>query len=73
MSFLLELDLVKIIPVDGPSYYHAVNNKHYDAMLAGNLDENKFGKWEPVGNVYIDEKILNELGYWYTKELGENN
>lgn len=49
--------------------YHAVNDKHYDAMLAGggsNLDD--LYSWEWLGDVEISDEILNEEGYCYELE-----
>lgn len=61
----MELSLIKYIHPDGKIQYFTVNDKHYDGMLASQLDEAKYGKWEWLGDVIIDEEILNEQGYFW--------
>lgn len=60
----MELSLIKYTHPDGRITYHAVNDRHYDAMLASPLDETKYGTWDWLGDVIIDEEILNEQGYF---------
>ncbi len=57
----LELVWVRELP-DGRKNYFAVNDKHYDAMLAGEIQG---WEWDRVGTVSISEEILNEQGYFY--------
>jgi len=67
----MELSLIKIKYPDGLTSYHAVNDLHYDAMLTcGHLDPKVYGGWDWMGDVTIDEEILNEQGF-YWKEEGE--
>jgi len=61
----MELNLIEYTKPDGSIKYFAVNDKHYDGMLAAQLDEAKFGKWDWLGSVWIEEEILNEQGYFY--------
>lgn len=57
---MLELSLVKITNhKEGKTYYHAVNDKHYDAMLAGEIEG---FSWEWLGDVFIEDEILDECG-----------
>ena len=64
----LELSLIKYIHPDGKVTYHAVNDKHYDGMLAGGLSEEKYGKWDWLGDVFISEEILGEQGYFFDEK-----
>ncbi len=61
----MELDLVKIVNKKTKGVtYHAVNDKHYNAMLAGagsNLDD--LYDWQYVGSVEIEDEILEEEGF----------
>ena len=61
----MELNLIKYIRPDGKIQYFAVNDRHYDGMLAAPLDETEFGKWDWLGDVIIEEDILNEQGYFW--------
>lgn len=63
----MELSLIKYTRPNGRVTYHAVNDRHYDAMLAGPLDETKYGTWDWLGDVIIDEEILNEQGYFFVE------
>jgi hypothetical protein len=67
----MELNLVKVTDLKtNKSSYYAVNDKHYDAMLAGggsNLDLEY--SWDWLGDVIITEEILNEEGLFYKDEL----
>lgn len=57
---MLELSLVKITNhKEGTSKYFAVNDKHYDAMLAGEVKDHS---WEWLGDVFIEDEILDECG-----------
>jgi hypothetical protein len=61
----MELSLVVVIDKKtNKGRYYAVNNKHYDAMLASggsSLDDEYEWKW--LGDVNISEEILQEEGY----------
>ena len=65
MPDILTLSLIKIIDKNGKVSYHAVNDRHYDAMLASPLNEQEFGTWEWLGDVHITEEILNEQGLYF--------
>lgn len=63
----MELSLVVIKnKITGKSTYHAVNDKHYDAMLAsGGSDLEEVYDWHWMGDVEISEEILNEQGFFW--------
>ena len=63
----MELDLIIYTDAEGKKTYHAVNDKHYEAMGAcgHGLDESIYGSWDWLGDVQISEEILNEQGYYY--------
>lgn len=58
----LELNLVCVFnKKENTKQYFAVNDKHYDAMLAsGDIDGYE---WKWLGNVIIEEQILFEEGF----------
>lgn len=64
---MLELNLVRLFNKLGVKYHYAINDEHYDAMLASPLDPKEFGEWEYLGTVYIEEDILNECGYYFNE------
>lgn len=62
----LELSLVWVLDKKtGIKRYYGVNNKHYDAMLCGEIEGLDWG-W--LGDVLISEEILNEQGLFYKDE-----
>ncbi len=59
----MELSLVWVLNQStGRKQYFAVNDRHYDAMLAGEIDGYEWG-W--LGDVTIEEHVLNEQNYYY--------
>ena len=67
----MELDLVEITTLaTGEKRYFAVNDRHYDAMLAcGGSDLDLVYSWRRLGTVVIEEEILHEEG-WQWRETG---
>lgn len=62
----MELSLVCILDEKTKvKTYHAVNDYHYDGMLAGEIQGLS---WSWLGQVYITEEILNEEGFYYGRE-----
>src|SRR4051812_44098245 len=69
--FRLELNLVKVINKEnGARRFYGVNDKHYDGMFAagGIALEDKFD-WDYLGDVVIEEQILNEQGFFYVEKV----
>lgn len=68
----MELSLVVVKnKLTGKSTFHAVNDKHYDAMLAsgGSVIDEEY-EWDWLGSVEISEEILNEQGfYWSGRQM----
>ena len=67
----MELNLVSVLDKETNRVtYHAVNDKHYDGMLAsgGCWELEKRYDWDWLGDVEISEEILNEQGYFYKDE-----
>lgn len=61
----MELSLVAVKDeTTGRVTYFGVNDKHYDAMLCGELEG---FSWRWLGQIIIEEEILNEEGYYYGK------
>lgn len=63
----MQLSLVKITHrATGKVTYYAVNDKHYDAMLAcgGSSLEDEY-LWEWIGDVEVSQEVLNEQGYFH--------
>lgn len=62
----MELSLIRLTnKKTNKTTYHAVNDKHYDGMLASggsNLDLEY--EWAWIGDVEISEDVLNEQGYF---------
>lgn len=66
----MELNLVSVLNKETNKVtYHAVNDRHYDGMLAagGSEFEDKH-PWDWLGDVEISEEILNEQGYFYKEK-----
>lgn len=64
----MELELVAVTNKNtGVVQYYAVNDQHYDGMLAsgGCHELEKDYDWKPLGIVRITEEILNEQGYFW--------
>lgn len=63
----MTLNLVKILDKKtGTSSYHAVNDLHYNAMLAGGGSYyDDIYSWEWLGDIEISEEVLNEEGLFY--------
>lgn len=62
----LVLNLVCITNrLTGKKQYFGVNDKHYDAMLAVEIEGYS---WEWLGDVIIEEDILEEMNY--IKQIG---
>lgn len=60
------LNLVMIKDSFGKKEYFAVNDKHYDAMLAcGGTSLDYTHSWEYLGDIEISGVILEEEGYKY--------
>ena len=54
----LTLDLVEVTELaTGKKTYFGVNDRHYDAMLAGEIEGYS---WRPLGEVTVEEHILQE-------------
>lgn len=67
----MELNLVWVKDKEtGRTTYFAVNDKHYDAMLAcgGCWEIEKRSEWGWLGSVEITEEILNEQGYYFKED-----
>ncbi len=63
----MELSLVSVKnKKTGKLSYFGVNDRHYDAMLAcgGSSIELEY-EWEWLGDIVIEEEILNEQGYFF--------
>lgn len=61
----LTLNLVSITTKsDNSTRYYGVNDKHYDGMLAtgGSILDDQYS-WRYLGDVMIEEQILNEEGF----------
>lgn len=69
----MELSLVKITnKKTNKVSYSAVNDRHYDGMLAcGGSNLELEYDWDWLGDVEIDEQILNEQG-WFFKDDPQN-
>lgn len=56
----IELNLVCVENIsEKTKTFYAVNDKHYDGMLASG-DIEGF-KWEYIGSVYISQEIISEI------------
>jgi len=64
----MELNLIEYTTPQGSIRYYAVNDRHYDGMLAAQLDEHKYGSWRWLGDIIIEEEILNEQGYFWQED-----
>lgn len=66
----MELSLIVIKnKKTGESTYHALNDKHYDAMLAtGGSNFDLEYEWAWMGSVLIPEEVLNEQGFFWKED-----